>query len=53
MNLPGFPAEYKMGPLATGEALNLLRKERGLDWGFRPHSASGMITKRDYALISE
>ncbi len=51
--MPGFPPEYNMGVLATGETLNLLRKERGLDWCFRPHAASGMITKRDYALIGE
>lgn len=36
LDLPGFPAEYKMGALATGETPNLLRKERGLDWCFPP-----------------
>lgn len=34
LDLPGFPAEYKQGALATREALNLLRKESGLDWTF-------------------
>jgi putative NADH-flavin reductase len=32
VDLPGFPAQYKQGALATREALNLLRQERSLDW---------------------
>jgi hypothetical protein len=39
LDLPGFPAEYKQGALATREALNLLRKESGLDWSFLSPSA--------------
>ena len=39
MDLPGFPAEYKQGALATREALNLLRKESTLDWSFLSPSA--------------
>lgn len=39
LDLPGFPAEYKQGALATREALNLLRKEAGLDWSFLSPSA--------------
>ena len=39
MDLPGFPAEYKQGALATREALNMLRKESGLDWSFLSPSA--------------
>jgi len=39
LDLPGFPAEYKQGALATREALNLLRKEAGLDWSFLSRSA--------------
>lgn len=39
LDLPGFPAEYKQGALATREALNLLRKETGLDWSFLSPSA--------------
>lgn len=39
LDLPSFPAEYKQGALATREALNLLRKEAGLDWSFLSPSA--------------
>jgi putative NADH-flavin reductase len=39
LDLPGFPAEYKQGALATREALNLLRQEPGLDWSFLSPSA--------------
>lgn len=39
LDLPGFPAEYKQGALATRETLNLLRKETGLDWSFLSPSA--------------
>jgi len=39
LDLPGFPAEYKQGALATREALNQLRKESGLDWSFLSPSA--------------
>ena len=39
VDLPGFPAEYKQGALATREALNLLRKESDLDWSFLSPSA--------------
>jgi putative NADH-flavin reductase len=39
VDLPGFPAEYKQGALATREALNMLRKEPGLDWSFLSPSA--------------
>jgi putative NADH-flavin reductase len=39
LDLPGFPAEYKQGALATREALNLLRKESSLDWSFLSPSA--------------
>ena len=39
LDLPGFPAEYKQGALATREALNMLRKESNLDWSFLSPSA--------------
>ena len=39
LDLPGFPAEYKQGALATREALIMLRKESGLDWSFLSPSA--------------
>jgi uncharacterized protein len=39
LDLPGFPVEYKQGALATREALNMLRKESGLDWSFLSPSA--------------
>ena len=39
LDLPGFPAEYKQGALATREALNMLRKESTLDWSFLSPSA--------------
>jgi putative NADH-flavin reductase len=39
LDLPGFPAEYKQGALATREALNLLRKENSLEWSFLSPSA--------------
>ena len=39
VDLPGFPAEYKQGALATREALNLLRKEPSLEWSFLSPSA--------------
>lgn len=39
LDLPGFPAEYKQGALATRETLNLLRKETELDWSFLSPSA--------------
>ena len=39
VDLPGFPAEYKQGALATREALNMLRKESTLDWSFLSPSA--------------
>jgi putative NADH-flavin reductase len=39
LDLPGFPAEYKQGALATREALSMLRKEFTLDWSFLSPSA--------------
>ena len=39
LDLPGFPAEYKQGALATREALTMLRKESTLDWSFLSPSA--------------
>ena len=39
VDLPGFPAEYKQGALATREALIMLRKETGLEWSFLSPSA--------------
>src|SRR5580765_5918058 len=39
VDMPGFPAEYKQGALATREALNMLRKETGLEWSFLSPSA--------------
>mgnify|MGYP001588762837 CR=1 FL=1 len=39
LDLPGFPAEYKQGALATREALIMLRKESTLDWSFLSPSA--------------
>jgi putative NADH-flavin reductase len=39
VDLPGFPAEYKQGTLATRETLNMLRKESTLDWSFLSPSA--------------
>ena len=39
VDLPGFPAEYKQGALATREALTMLRQETGLDWSFLSPSA--------------
>jgi uncharacterized protein len=39
VDLPGFPAEYKQGALATREALNMLRQETGLQWSFLSPSA--------------
>lgn len=39
LDLPGFPAEFKQGALATREALNLLRQESTLDWSFLSPSA--------------
>lgn len=39
LDLPGFPAEYEQGALATREALNMLRKESTLDWSFLSPSA--------------
>jgi len=39
LDLPGFPAEWKQGALATREALHMLRKESGLDWSFLSPSA--------------
>ena len=39
VDLPGFPAEYKQGSLATREALNMLRQETDLEWSFLSPSA--------------
>jgi putative NADH-flavin reductase len=39
VDLPGFPAEYKQGALATRETLNMLRQESGLEWSFLSPSA--------------
>ena len=39
LDLPGFPAEYKQGALATREALHLLQQETGLEWSFLSPSA--------------
>ena len=39
VDLPGFPAEYKQGALATREALNMLRKETSLEWSYLSPSA--------------
>jgi putative NADH-flavin reductase len=39
VDMPGFPAEYKQGALATRDTLNMLRKETGLEWSFLSPSA--------------
>src|SRR5262245_18389727 len=39
VDLPGFPAEYKQGALATREALTMLRQETGLEWSYLSPSA--------------
>jgi len=39
VDLPGFPAQYKQGALATREALNMLRQETTLDWSVLSPSA--------------
>ncbi len=39
VDLPGFPAEYKQGALATREALTMLRQEAGLEWSVLSPSA--------------
>ena len=39
VDLPGFPPEYKLGALATREALNMLRRETNLEWSFLSPSA--------------
>jgi putative NADH-flavin reductase len=39
VDLPGFPAEYKQGALATREALYMLRKETSLEWSYLSPSA--------------
>ncbi|HSS29795.1 MAG TPA: NAD(P)-dependent oxidoreductase [Nitrospiraceae bacterium] len=39
VDMPGFPAEYKQGALATRETLNMLRKETGVEWSFLSPSA--------------
>jgi putative NADH-flavin reductase len=39
VDLPGFPAEYKQGALATREALHMLRQETALEWSFLSPSA--------------
>jgi len=39
VDTPEFPKEWKQGALATREALNLLRKETGLEWSFLSPSA--------------
>ena len=39
VDLPGFPAQYKQGALATREALNMLRQETMLDWSVLSPSA--------------
>ena len=39
VDMPGFPAEYKQGALATRETLNMLRNESSLEWSFLSPSA--------------
>jgi len=39
VDLPGFPAEYKQGALATRETLTMLRQETGLEWSYLSPSA--------------
>jgi len=39
VDTPEFPKDWKQGSLATREALNLLRKESGLDWSYLSPSA--------------
>ena len=39
VDTPEFPKDWKQGSLATREALNLLRKESGLEWSFLSPSA--------------
>jgi uncharacterized protein len=34
VDTPDFPAQWKQGALAAREALNIIRKEAGLDWSF-------------------
>ncbi|MDR4466089.1 MAG: NAD(P)-dependent oxidoreductase [Nitrospira sp.] len=47
VDLPGFPAEYKQGALATREALNMLRNEPSLEWTFLSPSADLFSGERD------
>jgi len=39
VDLPGFPAEYKQGALATRDTLNMLHEEASLEWSFLSPSA--------------
>src|SRR6185369_2002046 len=39
VDLPGFPAEYKQGALASRETLSMLRQETGLEWSYLSPSA--------------
>ena len=39
VDMPGFPAEYKQGALATRDTLNMLRNEASLEWSFLSPSA--------------
>ena len=39
VDTPEFPKDWKQGSFATREALNLLRKESGLDWSYLSPSA--------------
>ena len=39
VDLPGVPAEYKQGALATRGTLNMFRKEASLEWAFLSPSA--------------
>ena len=39
VDTPEFPKDWKQGALAAREALNMLRKETGLDWSFLSPSA--------------
>jgi uncharacterized protein len=39
VDLPGFPAQYRQGALATRDALNMLRQESTLDWSVLSPSA--------------
>jgi putative NADH-flavin reductase len=60
VDTPDFPAQFKQGALGAREALNIMRKETGLDWSFispaaflKPGERTGKFRLGDDQLVTD